>query len=659
MIDFINISKAFGTRDILRDVSFRVDGGEKIGITGPNGAGKSTIFRLIAGEMSPDAGTVSRARDLTIGYLHQEPQPSHREQSLLEFTENALADLRDIEIQMTVLEHRLASRPQNSQADLQQLGHLQTRFENMGGYERRTRAEKALSGLGFAAADFTRPFEEFSGGWRMRAELARTLVALPHVLLLDEPTNYLDVPAVEWLREFLSNWPGTLLLISHDRYLLNQLTSITLEVTGGKVTRYPGNYEYYAEARKQRHAQLQAARQNQDRRRAQLERFVERFKAKNTKASQAQSRQKMLDKMVEIEVPELAGPPPRIRLAQPPRCGYEVVRLENAGFSYDNQQWVFRNLDLTIERGMKSVVVGPNGRGKTTLLRLAAGTMPPSAGNRQIAANVVTGYLAQDYTDAMAPLDTVYAAAKAVAPEAKENEVRNLLGSFRFSGDDIEKKVEVLSGGEKVRLALARLLLSNPNFLVLDEPTTHLDIPSREALESALVSYQGTVLLVSHDIQFIRRVATTVFELTASGVVRYYGDYDYYRRKRAEAQSAGTAPAGKSEPPRATANDADATPDRRQQRQMEAASRNALYKAKLPLQKRADKAEKATEQLHREQNALLAAMQSEAAGKNLAEMTRRLSCINRELQDLTREWEEAMLAIEELEEMHGVPVEKG
>lgn len=644
MIDFINISKSFGTHEILRDVSFRINAGEKVGITGPNGGGKSTLFKLLSEEITPDAGTVNYPRSMTLGYLHQELHSFQSDISLLEYAEQAVPELQRIQRVLAGIEHRLkVAGPEAGMArEVTRLGQLQTQFEHLGGYELRSRAEATLCGLGFPVSAFATPFDNFSGGWQMRGELARVLVGRPDVLLLDEPTNYLDVPAVEWLESFLESWPGTLLLISHDRYLLNRLTKVTVEVMNGHVTRYPGNYSEYIEGRRQRYEQLLAARRNQDRKREQMERFVERFRSKNTKASQAQSRQKMLDKMETIELPDLAVKAPSIRLAPPPRSGSEVIRLTDAGVTYDGRKWVFRKLDIALERGMKCAVIGSNGMGKTTLLRALAGVLPLSEGVRQVGTNVVTAYQAQDFADVMAPERTVYEIARQAGPGYREADIRRILGSFRFSGDTVEKKVAVLSGGEKVRLALARLLLGSPNFILLDEPTTHLDIPSREALEEALAKFEGTVCLVSHDVEFIRHMATTVFDLTADGPVRYYGGYDYYREKRA-AQLAGlNGEAG------SRLEEAKVGGERKQQRREEARLRQELATRQRPWQRQARDAEQAVEKLQAKRDELLARLYSQAPGVDYADINRRLAEIQVDMALATERWEEAELALEEL-----------
>lgn len=643
MIQFQSVRKSFGTQDVLVAATFAVHPGERVGIVGANGAGKSTIFELICGHMEPERGEVSVPTSLTIGYVRQQLNPHLHDDSLIEYVENAVPALRRMQSDIHVVEAALAAAGgAERERLLRRLGELQTDFEHGGGYTLRTRAEATLSGLGFAVQGFEMPFRSFSGGWQIRAELARVLVAHPDILLLDEPTNYLDVPAVEWLREFLKNFGGTLLLIAHDRYLLNSLTETTLEVMGGRVTRYNGNYRQYMLDREARHDQLLAARKNHDRKREQLERFVERFRSKATKAAQAQSRIKMLEKLEDVEAPPAVFKTLKIRLPPPPHCGVEVLRLEGAGFSYDDRRWIFRDLDVRIERGEKVAVVGLNGLGKTTLLRHLAGKLELSAGRRVVGHHVEIGYQSQDYVEVMDPGKTVYVTARESAIGRSDGDVRDLLGGFGFSGDAIDKPVAVLSGGEKVRLALARLLLQPLNLLLLDEPTTHLDVHAREALEDALRDYPGTICLVSHDIEFIRHLAGTIYAMTPDGVRKYYGGYDYYREKLTEeaAALAGTAAA--------PAEGLPAADDRRTQRREEARSRQEFARRRRPCEERIKRAEQSSTALEQERAALHATLLAARPGTDFAAINRRLTQIDTELEAALAGWEAASLEIEEL-----------
>ncbi len=532
MIDFININKRFGPQVIFDNASLRVNKGECVGIVGPNGAGKTTLFRLITGEEEPDNGDVVFPKNAAIGYVHQQLNPHNIDITLLDFTSNAIPRLKIVEEKMELLHHKLDDDNQeNLDKNLLLLGQLQEEFEHLGGYSLKNKTEAALSGLGFKANDFHNQFKSFSGGWQMRAELARVLVAEPDILLLDEPSNYLDLPAIEWLKKALKEYHGTVLLISHDRYLLNSLANITVEVQNGKLTRYQGNYDYYIKEREQRYITAIAAKKNQDRKKDEIERFVRKFRAKSTKASQVQSRLKQLEKMEDVQAPDSGPNLSKIRIADPPHCGSHIISLEDIGLTYDNERWIFRNVNLEVNRGDKIALVGYNGMGKTTLLRIIADKLNPSAGKKKLGHKVVVGYQSQEFAETMPPDQTALNVVKNAGNGKMEKDVRAALGSFGFSGDAVNKKVEYLSGGEKIRLAFARIFVNPPNFLLLDEPTTHLDINGRKALEESLKKYKGTICFVSHDVTFVRHLAETIVSITGNGVSRFAGGYDYYKEK--------------------------------------------------------------------------------------------------------------------------------
>ncbi|MFA5689207.1 MAG: ABC-F family ATP-binding cassette domain-containing protein [Kiritimatiellales bacterium] len=532
MIDFQNVTKRFGTQEVLSGVSFCIHSGERVGVVGPNGAGKSTLFALITGELSPDAGEVSLPKNIRPGHLHQQLHAYAQEGSLLEYAVDAIPELKTIAAEVHRLEHNLSAVAEHEkEIALRRIGDLQYEFEHLGGYDIKARAEAALSGVGFKESEFDRPFRSFSGGWQMRAELVRTLSARPDILLLDEPSNYLDLPAVEWLQRFLRSFEGTMLLISHDRYLLESLTDRTLEIAGGNATKYSGGYAYYRKERGQRREQQETAYRNYQEQKEHLERFINRFRAKATKAAQVQSRIKMLEKLEAVKAPAAAPDLSKLRIPPPPRCGAHIIALENAGFSYDGRCRVFSGVTLEINAGEKVALVGFNGMGKTTLLRLLAGTLPVQEGVRRLGHNVVIGYQSQDFAETMPAEKSLLNIVREANPAVPERDVRGLLGSFGFSGDAVTKPAGVLSGGEKIRLAFARIFINPPNFLLLDEPTSNLDIHGREALEKAVRDYSGTVCLVSHDVTFVRNTAERIIAMTPAGVTGYAGGYDYYLEK--------------------------------------------------------------------------------------------------------------------------------
>jgi ATP-binding cassette subfamily F protein 3 len=635
MIDFIQVSKQFGAQDVLKSVTFRINSGERIGIVGPNGAGKSTLFGLISHDVEADQGDVVLPKNIRIGYLHQQLNPHAVEQNLLDYTEDSIPELKTIPARIHELEAQMGDlEPAQKERTLRQVGNLQHEFEHLGGYEMRARAEAALCGLGFHVEEFAKPFASFSGGWQMRAELARTLIANPDLLMLDEPSNYLDLPAVEWLQKFLRGYEGTMLLISHDRYLLRSLANVTLEIAGGQATRYQGGYDYYLKEREARIVHQLAAKRNQDREREQIESFVRRFRAKSTKASQVQSRIKQLEKMEVVDAPATVVNLSKIRIADPPHSGHEIIRLEQAGITYDQQRWIFQGLDMHINRGEKVALVGYNGMGKTTLLRTLAGQLSPSTGKRVLGHKVVVGYQSQDFAETMPPEKSVFHIVKEQNPGASESDVRKLLGGFGFSGDTVQKQCGILSGGEKIRLAFARLFIDPPNFLLLDEPTTHLDVNGREALESALKEYKGAICVVSHDVTFVRNIAEHIIAIDDTGVSRYPGRYDYYLEKLEDRSRAPEAVTVKEKPGSGAARPAAKGRDARKARALQREAEKTLRKI-----------EKQIDHLTEEQTALTEEMMSRRDA-DFASINARLAEIQSEIQTLESRWEAAAEALD-------------
>ena len=629
MIDFNQVSKRFGAQDVLSAVSFRINPGERVGVVGPNGSGKSTVFALISGEDAPDEGDVVTPGNIRIGHLHQQLRAHAQEGSLHEYVCRALPELPGIMQEIGRIEHALAvsGADDDRAASLRRLGELQHRIEHLGAYDLPSRAEAALSGLGFAETDFSRPFQSFSGGWQMRAELARTMLSRPDILLLDEPSNYLDLPAVEWLQRFLRGFEGTMLLISHDRYLLEQLTNRTLEISGGSARKISGGYAHYVRERAlQRERQLAAHRAYEERKQR-LEAFINRFRAQATKAAQVQSRVKMLEKLDAVPPPPAPTDLSRLRIPAPPHGGAHALTLRDVGFTYDGQRWIVRNVDLDIRRGEKIALVGFNGIGKTTLLRLMAGTLAPQEGERREGHALVLGYQSQDFAETLPPDATLLSIVRAANPSVAEREARSLLGSFGFGGDAAHKPSGVLSGGEKIRLAFARICARPPNLLLLDEPTTNLDIHGREALERAVREYRGAVCFVSHDTAFVRGVAEHIIEIGPAGVIRHAGGYDDYLAR----QGATTPDAGGA---RVTSS---GTPRGREHRIARARGREA--------QRRLRGLEVQMEKLHAEQRELCAVL-SGGGEVDHAEVSIRLAKITRALSSAEQTWLEEAEQVE-------------
>ena len=542
---------------------------------------------------------------------------------------------------------------------MRRYGELQTRFEHLGGYDIETRVKVALGGLGFTTEEFQKPFASFSGGWRMRAELSRVLASKPDLLLLDEPSNYLDLPAVDWLQKFLKAYDGTLMLISHDRYLLRTLTNIIVEVDAGTATRYEGDLDWYLREREVRYEHLKAAKENQDHHREQLQRFVDRFRAQATKAAQAQSRQKIIDKIdaERIVLPKRYTNSGHLRLAEPPPSGIEMFRCENLGFSYEagtveNPRFVFRGLEFNVARGDKVALIGYNGLGKTTLMRIIAGTRQPTEGKAVIGHNVVPGYLSQEFAETIPPDLSVYRNAKNAWDAhggGPEKVFRNQLGAFGFDENDVEKPAGVLSGGEKIRLAFLRLFLTAPNFLLLDEPTTHLDLDGHRLLQDALQKYSGTILLVSHDIDFVRAVATSVLEITREGIRQYPGGYDYYCEKRGTGN--GESAFAKAMADKRGAMDGEREPiqlSKKELRQQRAAERAKIAPKVKELKRRVEAAEKKIDELQKSLDEASAELFNPTPTTDFAEVNRTVRTLQFEIDRYTSDWEEAATELEQL-----------
>jgi ATP-binding cassette subfamily F protein 3 len=531
------VSKGYGGQQLLQDCTWRIGRGERIGLVGPNGAGKTTLCRILAGVEETDAGRVHRDSGVTVGYLPQEVTTGE-DRTVLAEALSGFDEVWRLEAELESLASRMAG-PDAGPELTETYGEVQHRFEALGGYRLEAEAKIILGGLGFSPDGAHRPLAEYSGGWRMRAALARLLLLRPDLLLLDEPTNHLDLESLQWLENFLAAYEGSVVIVSHDRYFLNRMVTAIAELAGGSVTLYHGDYDHFLMEREARQALREAQARNQAKRVAEIERFIERFRYKASKARQVQSRVKMLGRMERIETEADAR---RIHFSfpQPPRTGRLVARMSGIRKAYGDNV-VYAGVDFLVERGDRVALVGINGAGKSTLLKMLAGTLPFDAGERVLGSHVEVQYYAQHQLDALDPTRTVLEEIELAAPEAQISRLRTILGSFLFSGDTVEKKVGVLSGGEKARLALAKMLARPAALLCMDEPTNHLDLASKEVLEEALSGFTGTIVFISHDRYFINRIATQVVEVEHGQLATHLGSYDDYLDHKAASQSAGAS----------------------------------------------------------------------------------------------------------------------
>ena len=512
MISFSHISKQYGRQVLFVDASFQLNPGEKVGLVGPNGAGKTTLFRMIVGEESPDEGEVSVPKKLTIGYFRQDVEEMSG-RSVLDEAIAGSGRVGDLHHELEALNHAMSdpARADDMERVLQRFGEVQEEYEHLGGYALESQAREVLHGLGFDDERIDGDVGALSGGWKMRVAMARVLLGRPDVLLMDEPTNHLDIESIIWLEAFLKSLPGALLMTSHDREFMNRVVTRIAEIDGGEITAYSGNYDFYERERAIRDTNKEAAYARQQAMFAKEQRFIERFAAHAAKAAQVQSRVKALEKIEKVEPPRKRRVV-RFDFRQPPRSGDQVAVLEDVHKTY-GRRVIYDGLNLTVRRGERWAVMGRNGAGKTTLLKMVAGALAPDSGAIRLGASLQMGYFAQQALDLIDPDLTIWQQIEKDFPLESIGVLRNLLGAFQFSGDDVEKKVRALSGGEKTRLVMARMLLNPPNFLVLDEPTNHLDLATKEMLIDALKEYEGTMLFVSHDRTFLRGLSSRVLEL--------------------------------------------------------------------------------------------------------------------------------------------------
>ncbi|RNC83682.1 MAG: ABC transporter ATP-binding protein [Balneola sp.] len=656
MLQLTNITLSLGDRNLLDGISTIVNPGERIGLVGPNGAGKSTLLKVIMGLQEVDKGQVSMAGEESLGYLPQDGVEPDFSLTIIEEVETAFKELFDLEMQVKSVQQKLSiTDSQSSEYEklMERYGSLQTQLETSGLYSLRSKIEKVLMGLGFSESDFDRPTTEFSGGWLMRIALAKLLLRNPTYLLLDEPTNHLDIESLQWMENFLKTYDGAVIVVSHDRAFLDMLTNRTLAIRQGTMSDYAGNYSFYERKWEEERELLINAQKNQEKQIKETERFVERFRYKATKARQVQSRVKQLEKIDRIEVEdELASV--SFRFPPPERSGQVVMNLNNITKRYGDYT-VFEGLDFEIERGDKIAVVGPNGAGKSTLIRILSGNEPIQAGERKEGHKVTTSYFAQHQAD---ELDLTKDPLEIMLEEGagqKESHLRSILGSFLFIGDDVFKKVKVLSGGEKSRLALAKMLLSPANFLIFDEPTNHLDMSSKNILQQAIQQYEGTCMIVSHDRAFLDTIVNKVLEVQPGRIRTYLGNVSYFLDKKKEEEEQGKTDSQLTNNNKAlaTRDTESVTLSKKEQRRQEAERRNELNRRVKPIKKKLQKVEQEIESSEFrkiEIEELMAQTDFYEDNDKVKEVTLEYEELKKSLVELMYKWEEYSMRIEAVEE---------
>ncbi len=663
-VQFSKVSLAFGDRDILKDVTINLQTGSKVALTGANGAGKSTLIKVLAGLVKPDSGNRAVQKDCRIAYLPQSGL-THHGCTLKEEADKAFAFGYEIQRQIDEIGEQLKNNPPNTNALVERQSELITELDESGWHRRDVAAESVLLGLGFSRKDFERNTEEFSGGWQMRIALAKSLMQNPDILLLDEPTNYLDIEARNWLEGFLKDFKGGFLLVSHDRYFLDVTINEVYELFNGVLRRYPGNFTHYEKVREVELKTLISEYEQQQQEIQKLEDFINRFGYKATKAAQAQEYQKKLDKIVRIEIPENLK---KIHFTFPPapHAGRLVLRLKEINKSYDSAEGkgthhVLNNLDLTLENGQRLVVAGRNGAGKSTLLRIIAGVDSDFSGEVVPGAGVKIGYFSQDNAETIKGSQTILEYLESEAPLELIPKLRDMLGAFLFRGDDVYKSLDVLSGGEKSRIALLQLLLSPVNLLVLDEPTNHLDLHSKDVLLKALKDFGGSVVFVSHDRGFIEQLATQVLAL-ADGTYKYYpGDYNFYLEQEAKLSDSGLENGGAAQTAGTKNGNSQSAQNISKASSSEENGENSAVKQDWLEQKKRNterrKIERLVQSLEEEISALeekkskleeeIAKPEVYSSGEKAKAVQAQIEAVSKEIESKTTEWEEAALKLED------------
>lgn len=670
MIFLTNVAKFYNGKPLFNNVNLSIHRGDRVGIVGPNGAGKSTILGMMESAITPDEGEVSIEKRIRMGVLHQELIEGN-DGPILDEVMNVSEELKEVRIRLGRVERemeRLSEHSETLEALVEEHGQLQLEFERYNGYTLEARALKVLQGLGFRPGDERRRWSEFSGGWRMRVALAKILLSEPDALLLDEPTNHLDLDSLLWVEEYLTGFKGAMVLVSHDRAFLNRLVGRIVEVGRGKVTAFTGNYDDYERTRQMQDDVTLAAYKNQQEKIKRIQKFIDQNRVKARTASRAQSRLKMLDKIDKIE-PPTRGRTIKFNFPQPPPSGRRVIEIENITKRYGNLT-VYEDFSLNVERGDRVGLVGPNGAGKSTLLKMIAGALQPDDGTVKYGHMVKTGYFAQHQSESLTSDLSVLDEAHCVAPAATEQEVRSLLGTFLFSGDDVYKKVKVLSGGEKSRLALVKILLAPPNLLAMDEPTNHLDIPSCEVLEEGLKRFTGTLVLITHDRRLMNAICTAILEID-HGIAEYYpGNYEDYQYKKklmekaaleeVEARSDRKVKVVQEEPTPQLAQDEKDDPaaessskeSRKERKRREAQARIALFKRQGPVREKIERVEQqlAKKEARRKEIETVLSDPANYQQKDIImPLLEENPLLEKQIKDLEVQWEELHVQLEEIE----------
>ncbi|KAB7726140.1 ATP-binding cassette domain-containing protein [Rudanella paleaurantiibacter] len=648
MISITNLSYYLGSRALYENASLHIKPNQKIGLIGLNGTGKSTLLRIITGEYQIDGGTISKAGDVTIGFLNQDLLSYQTDDSILSVAMQAFERQNKLQARIDELLHEMETNYSDDLVD--KLGKAQEEFEALDGYSVQAKAEEILEGLGFSTDDLQKPLRQFSGGWRMRVMLAKLLLQKPSLLMLDEPTNHLDLPSIQWVEKYIQTYEGAVIVVSHDREFLDNVIDVTVEVANAKLNLYSGNYSFYLEEKALRNEIQKGAYENQQAKIRQTERFIERFKAQATKAKQAQSRVKQLARMERIDdvIDEAARVNFKFQFSTQP--GRHILHLDNITKHYGPKR-ILTKADIRLERGDKVALIGANGRGKSTLLRIISGSEPLNEGNRQLGHNVSFSFYAQHQLESLNVEDTLLDELKHANPTKTEGELRGVLGCFLFSNDEVFKKIKVLSGGEKSRVALAKVLLSQANFLLLDEPTNHLDMQSVNILIQALEQYEGTYVVVSHDRYFVSQIANKIWYIEDEQIKEFPGTFDEYEWWMQEKKAAGTSNgsvakqasnATVSAPAKASSTNGRAGDDERREWQ------RTLKK----LTQQAEESETRIGQLEERKKRLEAELADPATygdDKLMQARNDEYHRVMKEMNQLQDEWESAMLEVEELE----------